>query len=310
MLALLALVTLVLGEEPPVSTFASPSGAWQLTVTRTEKRWNGPVELVLVHDGAEAWRATRELGLREAVVSDAGQVAGYGYAGEDEVRYPRPVSPPDWPLGKLLCVFVFSPEGKPLVDEREPRGGSLYPDSSTGNPYVAGCFLQAEPARFVVRVYDEDVNRGAEEWRAYELDTGKPHSRARPRLVLGLADEITGPLDARAVPGTPLVLLNWSRSAYATAPEVREHGMLFQLVDTDWNVVWSLTRPKDLEKLSRQELYSFAGAILATGDGRFELRFIAENERVGFRVRRESELWVVSELAHEAYLAAPEPHAR
>jgi hypothetical protein len=228
-LAVLLALVLAPRDEPPVSTFASPSGAWTLTVTRRGGTWNGSVELVLAHDGVEAWSVEHELGLRDACVSDDGRVAGFGYTGEARDGYPSP-SQLDYPRGEDLRVFVLDPAGALLTDESHRRGASAGPDLAP-DPVAAGAFIVSELRRFVLRIRDEDLNRGAESWWAYDLDTGAPLSRTQPRLELRIEPPVSRIMDVRAIPGTPLVLVQWMRSQSGPL----EVGSLFQLLDPELN---------------------------------------------------------------------------
>jgi hypothetical protein len=302
MLALALLATLAALDDPPVETFTSPSGAWTLTVTRRERTWNGAAELVLVHDGIEAYRVEHELGLREVCVSDDGRVAGYGYTGRGHDGHPG--SQRDYPRGKDMRVFVLDERGALLLDESHPRGAALYPCSDP-NPLAAGALLLPDLRRFIiVRVYDEDLNRGVETWWGYDLDTGAALPRVRPSLVL---EQEGSPLEVRtlhgtplgvcAVPGTPLVLLHWA-------------GSTFQLLDADLRPVWTLDVPRDLESLDPNERYALKlrsdrGNIVATSDRTFELRLVADASIVAYAVEHAADGWTITETARR-----PDPDAK
>lgn len=280
------------GEDPPVSTFTSPSGEWSLTVTRPDRTWNGPVELVLKKNDVEVWRGEHELGLRQALVSDEGRVAGFGYTGENPAEYPSPTDPP---RGRTLRVFVLAPDGALVLDEPHARGGPLYPDGPC-NPLVAGCFLQPELDRFVVRVHDEDINRGAEQWWAYDLATSAVLFRERPRLKLGLAKPIFGILSADSVPGTPLVLVRWNH--FDSTSSTVSIGSRFQLVDPDWNVVWSFEAVK--EHARDRDRFAGGGLGATFGERSFELPTAKAGERARFVVKLEGAHWTVIEVERVA----------
>jgi hypothetical protein len=302
MLAAVLLATLASTGDPPVSTFTSPSGAWTLTVTRREKTWNGIAELVLVRDGVQAWRAEHALGLREACVSDDGRVAGFGYTGDAVAEYPSPVPPPDWPRGNVLRIFVLDAKGALALDAAFPREWSSMPHAPR-EPFVLGAFLIEDLRRFVVRIEDEDGNRLAESWWAFDLDTGAALPRVRPKLVLGHDRSVRGLLAARHVPRTPLVVLHWR----TYDEETHAVGSKFQLVDTDVREVWTLDRPNDLDSLGQQERNALGerGNVVATGDNAFELRLVGDAALVSFRVERADDSWSVTETARR-----PDPDAK
>jgi len=278
------------GDDPPVSTYTSTSGEWSLSVSRPAKDWNGKNELVMTRAGVEAWRAELELGVREALVGDDGSVGGFGYTGEHAPVGNRD----DWRLGGVLRVFALSPGGRVLLDGSYPRGKPPYP-TSFANPHAKGAFLVSEPARFVVRIDDEDPHRGAEEWWAFDLATGAALFRERPRTKLGLPDTLGPLLDARALPGTPLVLLQW----HLVAPQGSSFKVtnVYQLLDPDWKLVWTRDLTSEKTRKPGQDWLALGGRGSTLAQGRFELYPLGAGEPLAFEVHRAGEGWSVSEVA-------------
>lgn len=280
------------GPEPRACS--SPSGRWSLTISTLDENWNGAAEFVMQRDSVEVWRERHELGVRQVVVSDEGHVAGFGYTGEG-ARDGLVQSPQfGYPMGAVLRVFVRTPEGALVLDEAHPRKPSAYPDGHS-TPVASACFLHPELGRFVVRVPDEDLSRGAEEWWAYDLATGAVHFRERPRPKLGLDVTLRSVLDARPVPGTPLVLVHWTR--FADADGRRAHGMDFTLVAPEWTVLWSHElryEPKPGEDYLQMVV---RGADLAHRS--FEIPVAPGGKRGQFEVRPDGTAWSVTEVAHK-----------
>jgi len=290
-LAPLAVALLAQFEPRQPRTYTSPPGRWSLRVEPEERSGTKGAEYVLTGGEREAWRKRQPFALWDAVVTDDGRVAGHAYS-EAEI---------DAANGGSLRVVVLSPAGEVMLDERHERV-----------PRAIGLFAQPELGRFVVRVRDDTWNKLGEQWWAYELATGKALYRERPRQKLAGDEPLVHVYAARAIPGTPLTLIQWRRWARMRKPE--EVGVVFQLVDPEWNVVWSLARPHDYEAPGDAdaegrigEEMRLNGALLATAERRFELRLIAEDARVTFGVERAGEGWTVSELARAPYEAAAPP---
>lgn len=294
MLIPLLLVVLSTSPELQPKTYVSPSGLWSLRVEPEERSGTGGASYVMTTGVETAWKAQRPFALWDAVVGDDGSVAGYAYVGK----------PIDAGSGGELRLVLFSPSGSLLLEERRERTGSRFMHQSA-NPVALGVFLQPEVGRAVVRLNDEDVNRGAEEWLSYELATGKALASARPKETLRVEEALRSILAVRPVPGTPLVLLHWWRADFTRKPSAL--GAVFQLVDPDWNVAWSLALPVDYvgkdeddQDRLREEMWR-QGAILASGPRSFELRFAAAGERVTFAVERAGEGWSVTERARAPF---------
>jgi hypothetical protein len=158
---------------------------------------------------------------------------------------------------------------------------------SSGLPVGKGGLLVPELRRFIVQVFDGDDDGSGEVWWCYDLESGAPLMRASP--TAGPAAQMQVSLDARAVPGTPLVLVH----GYDGTDSV------FQLVDAELALVWTLRRPDDPGWSE--------GATAATRDHGFDLRSATEPGLVSYRIERAGEAWHVDEIVRGD---APEPRAR
>lgn len=297
---LAALLVLCLSAAPAPQlqpkTYASPSGGWELRVAPKTREGTGEADYTLSGSGREAWTRRHPFAMWEAAVTDDGRVAGFAYVG----------STPEAPGGGSLHVVLLSPAGEVLLDEAHERKWSRFPHQPA-TPTARGLFVQPELGRFVVRFDDEDLNRGAEEWRAYDLARGTPLFQERPKLALEQADGIRWMLAARAIPGTPLVLVNWYRFASEVKPW--SLGGVFQVLDAERRQVWRLDLPHDYEVSGdaeeqdrlRSEIWK-ESAILTTGPRRFELRHVAESLRVAYALEEGTDgTWTVREVAHEPH---------
>ncbi len=293
-LTALALVSPALQLQP--RTYVSPDGGWTLAVEPLTRDGTGAANYVLTGAGHEAYRREHPFALWDAFVTDDGRAGGYAYAG----------SGPDGLRGSVHVV-VLSPQGGVVLDETHERTLSRHLHTPS-DPRVRGLFAQPELGRFVVRVDDEDLNRSAESWWVYDVVDGRSLSRERPKLMLALEPAIRHAVAAKPVPGTPLVLVNWYRFASEVEPWSR--GAVFQLLETtgaELHEVWRLELPHDYEGADqdagnrlRHEIWR-DGAILGTSARAFELRSVADAQRVRYAVSEAVEDWNVEELGREPY---------
>ncbi|MSR62118.1 MAG: hypothetical protein EXS08_06715 [Planctomycetes bacterium] len=201
--------------------------------------------------------------------------------------------------------MILSPTGEVRLDEQHARQVDPHPDARQPIPTGAGAFfLAASPSRVVMRVQRVPGSRAAEEWWTYELATGKALAREDPRMLLHADEFMPFVLYASAVPGTPLVLVQWWRADFDRDPS--QLGAVFQLVDADWEVVWTMNRPTDYssrDKATQPGLVDDVrahSAVLAMTERRFELRFPEEGVCAAFgieRVEGEQPGWIVTELS-------------
>jgi hypothetical protein len=246
-------------------------------------------------EGTElAWSVQLPFTLWNAAVAEDGRVAGYTYTGDFE----DPSS--------LLHVVLLSTEGRVLVDETHERRSSGYSHSSPG-PIGLSVFIQPELGRFGVYVANRERS-----CRAYDLATGVPLFEHEMRLEPAVANAVDGSLAVVPIATTPLLLLAWRRTDFSVKPAHR--GGIFQLVDERWSEVWRLELPHDYEAGGDRnaeralwgQLFS-QPPILSTGAARFDLRFVAESQRVSFAVERKREEWKVREVRREPYLDPDAP---
>ena len=282
-------------------TYSSPDGSHRFEVDPSDRLGCGPGVHRLSRGASEVWKKELPFTLWNAVVADSGHCAGYAYTqGEDDPRAE----------GEFI-VAVFSPEGEVSLVEPTKRSESRFLHESS-NPLARGLYLQPELDRFVVRIEDEDVNRGSEEWWVYALSKGELVRRVRPKKAFEEAEALRWCLDARAVAGTPLTLAQWYRFDFGRRGEPSRIGTRFLLLDGDLRPVWSLELPDD---------YSFAqdeegrgalldevkerGCILSTSaPRRFEIRHAQAASRVTYEVDADPTIplgWSVRELARAAY---------
>ena len=112
--------------------------------------------------------------------------------------------------------------------------GELLPDSSN-----VACPSCGATDRAIVRVADGTWT-ARHSWRAYRLSTGESLEDWVPALPIELSDRERLHLrDARAVPGTELLLLHWWHAKFP------KRGGVFSLVNESGETVWSLARLED-----------------------------------------------------------------
>lgn len=298
----LALPTQMGPETLQPTTYASPSGAWSLSVDPSSKHGDGKSQVAVTHDRAQAWKAELPFTFWEALITDAGYAAGYGFT----------EGAPGMSSRGEFVVAIFAPDGTLRLEERERITGSRFLHGPS-NPNPLGIFAQPLLDRFVVRVADPDVNEQDESWWSYSLSTGEKLGREHPKHSLEDSTGLRWSMDARAVPDTPLTLVQWYCYERRTRAD-EDLGTRFVLVDGDWKPVWTLDLSQDFrnpdeetERRQLDELRGKSGILAANAPRRFEVRHVAEKLRVTYEVSADPAAqrgWTVREAARAPYEGA------
>jgi sugar lactone lactonase YvrE len=249
------------------ATFASPDGTWRFTQTPLQREGSGPSSGKLQHLDTLVWEGTFPLTFESVVLTDAGQVAACGVAGDFQ-------------------LWTINPEGVRRVVQRiRPTGSNFL--HTRDNPRIAGLFIHEDEDRLVLRVADPDVNRAVEEWLVYRLATGEPLVRLRPKECATDAEALWSIIDVRPLRSTPLTLVQWLRLGGETV------GTRFAVLDSEGTELWYLDLPEDFEPpddesdSSRLDELRRTGTILSSSaPARFEVAILREEERVAFSVER------------------------
>ena len=282
---------------------ASPSGEWTARTDPSSKFGDGPSRVSVSYGGQPAWEAELPFTLWEAQISDGGQLAGYGFTA-------------GYPIGRArgeLVVAILAPDGRELLHESKSLESSRFLHMPP-NPRPLGSFLQPQLDRFVLRVADEDVNRGDETWWVFRLSSGEALGRVQPKQELGPAEDVGRSMEARAIEGTPLTLVQWYQSSWDPREGGRP-GTRFTLLADDWKPVWTLELAGDYVAADEQETdrrrdeaLEQGGILVADEPGRFELRHVTAGERVRYGVEADVASptgWTVHELGRTPHEAVP-----
>ena len=279
-----------------VKSYTSALGRYSLEVDPTDLYGRGQSRCRLTENGREVWAADLPFTFSEAVVTDDGTVAGYGYKhglggwakqggineGPGEAR-----------------IAILDARGGFRLDEKIPRERSLALHAGP-EPTVSGLVPHAADDRLIARIHGEGIG---EKWRVYALSTGK---RVGELDVTPSSESERGIVGVAAVAGPPLTLVHWW---HYDDNGRREPGARFTLVDLDGKRVWSLTKeadysiPKDEEAEDRLRTFiREKSAILERREsGEFELWFAADAQRVVHSVKRDAGGWRVAEISRRAY---------
>ncbi|MBI2841520.1 MAG: hypothetical protein HYX75_24655 [Acidobacteria bacterium] len=278
--------------------YRSPSGVAVLSVDPSEKDGRGPATYRMLRDGKERWAGKRPFTLFDAVVTDEGVAAGYAYT-EGLQGYRDP--------GKIRIV-ILTPDGSTRMEELVDR--PLIPIDLPPHPCVLGLILVPVSDHFIVRL-THDVTAG-EVWRIYNLSTGHLAKKVLLSELSPGGSLLDDLLDARSVPGTPLIITHCLLYEAST----QSSGARFALVDPLGGVIWSIDRPHDYDvpgnATAESRLISTVrrtGAILSTGQlGKFELRFASVSERVTYNasLQKETGHWIVEEIRRLPYADDPD----
>jgi hypothetical protein len=302
-------------EGPPptlnLKTYISPSGVYSLAVDPTDLYGRGPADYQCTKDGKIVWKGRLPYTFWEAAVADSGQVAGYAYS------YGwRGFSDEDGKAGPgEFVVAILSAEGKPLNEEKLNRKQSRFLDTPP-NPLVNGIILDQANNRFVLRVKDPDVNRRIEQWRVFDLKSGRQIGAPEPGRTMqeNKNNETIFILGAQAVPGTSLVLTHWWKYASGNC------GGVFTLIDlNDANAksVWNLSLDGDysvpgndkLEDTIRNMIWNDGAILEVNKSPAFAIYAVKQHQRIAFSVEKAADgAWRIRETARTPYKPpAPKP---
>lgn len=293
---------------PPVlnpKTYRSRSGEYTLFVDPSNPKGHGKAAYAFRHKGKLVWEGERPFTLSDARVSDDGLVGGYAYS-----HGLHGVSAQD--CGTFEVVLLDA-TGAYRVHETVPRNYGHYLDAGYPNPNATGLFVDPDHDRFVVRIFDENINRAAEVWWTYSLATGKPGERLTPKQQMPPKGTALLIVDAQPIAGTPLTLLHWWRVESTGSLTPSKLGGTFTLVDLQGKPVWRLDLPTDYNiKGTEQARWEFRreirtmGAILECQQrAQFTLRHVATKQRVTYSVVNTNERWQVRESKRAPYRHPP-----
>jgi hypothetical protein len=277
-LSLLCLLPAVATRRGPYpilqpATYRSPDAHWSLDVDPSQRHGGGLGSYSMHKDGRLVWSGERPWSLWQAVVTDAGFVAGYAYTGGI-----------DRAEGFFELVLI-APDGDARLDDKVPRRrgrGSEAGPTPNGTGIV---HLQAAE-RVIFRV-DDNAESG-ELWIGYQLPGCNEVFRKRPRdqLAKGSAS-IYRPV-TRSLRDAPLFVAQWERYEFSPYHD----GAHFALFDADASLVWQLVRPDDWgveDKKDSSPLWdrmrSAEGLLEPTEPMHFDLWAPASHVRLDFEVR-------------------------
>ena len=295
-----------LGSSPTLNptTHVSLSGEYSLFVKPTDRLGRGPADYRFTKGGETLWEQRLPFTLWAFGVTDSGHVAGYAYThglegfsggGDTAGR------------GDFVVV-VLSPKGAVIAREVHPREDSRFLHESP-NPLAEGLMIDELGKRMIVRIKDADSNKHIEQWWIYDMASGQRTATLEPQRPAGGNEAHALILAARAVPGTPLILVHWWMSDF---PRV---GAVFTLVDPQGNTVWSLHLDEDYSVPADEKkeddiraMISKEGAILdVRANGAFDLCFVKDQLRVSYVVAQQSPgKWDVKQTG-QAPLAVQRP---
>ncbi len=226
-------------------TYVSVSGEWRLSVDPTEMGGAGPGRYRLTRSGQEVWSGERPLTFRDAVVTDEGVVAGYGYEGgvHDTGHH-------GWRYSGLV-VAIFDAQGDLLLRDpadTHPAGTVRQDFSGSDSPAVSGIVVDPAHDRFIVCVPKAGGGNDAATWWTYRLSDGAKTGDVapqRPQADGGFQREVS----IRLLPGTPLVLVHWY--VWSRAGGGGSGGAVMSLLDPSGQAVWELQFPGEYDGLGK-----------------------------------------------------------
>jgi hypothetical protein len=277
------------------ATYSSTSGEFSLSVDPTDRVGRGPADYRFIKNGAVVWANRLPFTLYEAVVTDLGLVIGYAYTngleGFSEAGYKAGTGD--------FIVLILSEKGEVILKETHPRERSGFIDDVVPNPAAKGIVVDGQGKRAIFRITDPDIRRRSERWWIYDPDTGKRRETVEPEKPIGSYGLI---FSIKAVPGTPLVLTQWSN--YATS----QMGAIFALVDPQGKIIWDKKvdysySPQEKNRDEIERIIREYGAIIDVRKaGVFDLLFVTDRLRVSFAVVEQAPgKWEVKETGQSPF---------
>ena len=260
-------------------TYTSPSGEYSLYVNPSNSAGSGGATYRLARKGRVLWGREPSL---HSVESGRRRYGRCGWICLLEWEKKNGAVRKRIPATARSMWLSLSAAGVVRLHQKGVRKGSHFLHSPP-NPIAAGMIMDGGNDRMIIRVADEDVNRGEETWWVYQLSTGKKVSQFAPKRFMARSEPARFIIDAQAVPGTPLTLLHWWCFGEGHPGNL---GALFTLIDLTGKPVWQLELRRDYNIAGNEDAQDklmdsirSTGAILGTqSPGRFTLRFVAEEK--------------------------------
>lgn len=281
------------------TTYASESSEFSFSVNPTDRYGRGGADYVMTKIGEKVWASSLPFTLLGVHVTNSGVVVGYSYSHGVE-GFGSTNREGDF------RVIILAPDGTPRLNEATERQPSKFLHTLP-DPISKGLIVDEVNDRVIFRIADPDINRRTEIWWIYALSTGESQGRLNPRDKIDDSEHLSYLIDARAIPETPLILLQWWRYQFPDPAGHRSSiiGGHFAVVDENAAPVWELDLPRDYIVDGDEEVQDRLmnhvqqhGAILSTEESAsFDLFFAEKLQRTKFRVTGTSGKWCVDEIS-------------
>ena len=296
------------------TNYVSPSGTYSLFVNPGDRYGYGGALYHLMKNGQEVWAGEKPYTLRDVVVTNKGQIAGFAYRMvKKEAEAEDTASATGWPSDppQYFHIVILDSAGREVLNDVKPRFERHdMSHAPPAKPYLEQLIIDPPNNRLLARV----VARVAE-WWIYRLSDGKPLERFAIDDKVPDKKKVCYVLDARVLPGTPLMLLHW----YVRSPdyEVKDRSGRFTLLDGDYRPVWSFDGANDYNDIDwyrpggggpADYFEDHPAIVRADQPNRFDLRLFAENKQVSFAVSRDEDgQYAVRELGRVEFVESPPP---
>jgi hypothetical protein len=261
-------------------TYTSASGTYTLLVEPSTRAGAGPADYTLKRRDEIVWQGRRPLTLWDAVVAEDGTVGGYGYSTGFNGAFR---------VEGHFFVARLDADGSFSELERTPRQESLALHDMA-NPKASGILIDEDDDRFVVRVSGSAQDTIGETWWSFRLSDGDAVGRTMPPAP-SAALEGTFVVDAFALPGLPLTLVQWL---------VVSLGPRFTLLDLGNRTVW------ESESMAVGEDLQTSRILPPSAPKRIAISDVHKKQRVEFSVSGDALEWRVEEVARADLVPPPD----
>ncbi|MBI3818594.1 MAG: hypothetical protein HY286_07890 [Planctomycetes bacterium] len=291
-------------------TYKSKNGRYELYINPTVRTGAGPADMRLSLDGKELWKKQLSYTLVNAAVCDNGTTIGYGYT-----------KGTGWFINGEFIVTILGSAGDVRHEDRTPQTstGTMH---SAPTPAAKSIVLDEPNNRAVVVIYNDDFDYGVKSWWTYQLSTGVKNGTYERRALIKLDETLREDITIKPIAGSSLFLIQWFLydSLFGSRKD-RKVGALFTLVDSEFDLIWSLawrddytvnTSDEAAEKL-HSEIYANGAILECDNPGQFTIRQVKTSKAVTFEIRKspkEPMGWSVQEIAREEYKSPKQPNSQ
>ncbi|MBI3818595.1 MAG: hypothetical protein HY286_07895 [Planctomycetes bacterium] len=280
--------------------YKSTDGRYELFVNPTSRTGAGPSDVRLSLDGKKLWEKRFSSTFTIAAVANNGNSIGCGYSGGFYGIIPSE-----------FVISTISNAGELRGEDRTPQSPGQFIHEGP-SPIGREIILDEPNDRALINVYDPADHEIRNGWWTYQLSTGAKSKVIVPKPFANPDQCVRVEIIKRAVPETPLSLVQWWNLDLSNRWGHWLLGGRFELIDQTGKSVWKLDRPDEYTfpyEIKAEEALCDAmrasGAILRCDEPRkFTIRDVRAAKAITFEVKKDRNApsrWSVLEVSRVDY---------